>query len=248
MEDYRRFLKSQLGKGWDGSETDRKKGLPAPPPQKPYPENTTLIDLVAFKDLSTGKMPLIEAIGNRKSRRKYSEGSLNLPEISFLLWATQGVRKTSHLMGNLVTYRTVPSSGACHPFETYLLINRVEGIEPGLYRYLPLDHLLCFLYQNDALIENVHNACLRQYVSGSAVVFIWTVIPYRSEWQYGRVSHKVLAVDAGHVCQNLYLACEAIGAGMCAIGAYDQENLDRILKVDGKDEFAIYAATVGKVI
>ena len=66
------------------------------------------------------------------------------------------------------------------------------------------------------------------------------------EWRYGHASHKVIAIDAGHVCQNLYLACEAIGAGACAMAAYDQEALDRPLQVDGEDEFAIYLASVGK--
>jgi len=57
----------------------------------------------------------------------------------------------------------------------------------------------------------------------------------------------VIAIDAGHVCQNLYLACEAVGAGTCAVAAYDQEALDRLLRIDGVDEFAIYLAPVGKV-
>jgi nitroreductase len=49
------------------------------------------------------------------------------------------------------------------------------------------------------------------------------------------------------MCQNLYLACEAIGAGTCAVGAYHQNKLDAFLGVDGQDEFAIYVAPVGKV-
>jgi SagB-type dehydrogenase family enzyme len=67
------------------------------------------------------------------------------------------------------------------------------------------------------------------------------------EWRYGLAAHKVIAIDAGHVCQNLYLSCEAIGAGTCAIAAYDQEAMDRLLRIDGKDEFTIYIAPVGKV-
>jgi SagB-type dehydrogenase family enzyme len=67
------------------------------------------------------------------------------------------------------------------------------------------------------------------------------------EWRYGLAAHKVIALDAGHVCQNLYLACEAIGAGTCAIGAYDQDALDALLEVDGRDEFAVYLAPVGKI-
>ena len=81
----------------------------------------------------------------------------------------------------------------------------------------------------------------------SAVVFIWTAIPYRTEWRYTILSPKIIAQDSGHLCQNLYLACEAIGAGTCAIGAYDQGKMDPILGVDGSEELAIYVATVGKV-
>jgi nitroreductase len=54
-------------------------------------------------------------------------------------------------------------------------------------------------------------------------------------------------MDVGHVCQNLYLACEAINAGTCAIGAYDQEAVDELIGVDGEEEFAIYLAPVGKL-
>lgn len=82
----------------------------------------------------------------------------------------------------------------------------------------------------------------------SAVTFIWTVITGRTEWRYGEASYKVIALDAGHVCQNLYLACEAIGAGTCAIAAYNQTITDDLLQVDGDEEFCIYMAPVGKVL
>jgi SagB-type dehydrogenase family enzyme len=67
------------------------------------------------------------------------------------------------------------------------------------------------------------------------------------EWRYGPVSHKVIAMDAGHAAQNLYLACEAINSGTCAIAAYNQEYVDELLGLDGVDEFVIYLAPVGKL-
>ncbi len=79
------------------------------------------------------------------------------------------------------------------------------------------------------------------------MTFIWTVIPYRTEWRYSMLSPKIIAQDSGHLCQNLYLASEAIGAGTCAIGAYDQSKIDPILGVDGEEEFTIYMAPVGKI-
>jgi SagB-type dehydrogenase family enzyme len=98
------------------------------------------------------------------------------------------------------------------------------------------------------LSEKITTASFGQpYPAKSAVTFIWTAIPYRMEWRYGLSAHKVIALDAGHVCQNLYLACETINTGTCAIAAYDQEELDELLDLDGEEEFAIYIASVGKV-
>ncbi len=244
-ETGREFLKSDRWDEWRALETDQKRGIAPPPLQKPYPEDAVLIELVAPEDLTVGRMPLIEAIGRRRSRRKYTGEPLALEELSFLLWATQGVQET--FRAGSASLRTVPSGGARHPFETYLLVNRVGELKPGLYRYLPLDHKLCFLRADAELPAKVDEACYGQYVMDSAVVFIWTVIPYRTEWRYGIVSPKIIAQDSGHLCQNLYLAAEAIGAGTCAIGAYDQDKLDPILGVDGTDEFAIYLAPVGRV-
>lgn len=146
------------------------------------------------------------------------------------------------------TRRTVPSGGSRHPFELYLAVNRVQGLEAGIYRYLPLDHKLCFLRPDPELKSKLSRACRKQaFVGKGAVVFIWTTIPYRAEWRYSIVAHKLIALDAGHSCQNLYLAGTAVGAGVCAIGAYNQKELDALLKVDGKEEFTIYAGVVGKV-
>lgn len=252
---YRKFLKSDLWEEWDLIETDQRKGIPPPPPQKPYPKNAKLVALASPENLAVGTMPLIEAIRRRRSHRKFAAGPLTLEELSFLLWATQGVSMTAtravskNSSGPSVTValRTVPSAGARHPFETYLLVNRVDGLEPGLYRYLPLENKLCFLRTDPELTERVHEACYEQYVKSSAVTFIWTAIPYRTEWRYSILSPKLIAQDSGHLCQNLYLACEAIGGGMCAIGAYDQGKMDSVLTVDGQEEFAVYVATVGKI-
>jgi SagB-type dehydrogenase family enzyme len=248
LESYRRFLKSDRWEEWRQGETDQKKGIPVPPPQKPCPDGSTLIDLVAPEDLTVGQMPLIEAIRRRRSHRKFTGEPLVLEELSFLLWATQGVDRTLTQEGKVVrTWRTVPSGGGRHPFETYLLVNRVEGLEAGLYLYLPLEHRLLLRRVGEQLLEEVHEATYQQYVRDSAVVFIWTVVPYRTEWRYSFIAHKTIAQDSGHLCQNLYLASEAIGAGTCALGAYDQEKIDTILGVDGQEEFTIYVAPVGRI-
>lgn len=242
----RKLLEAGPWDEWLKQDTDQRKKVPPPPLQKLYPADAKLIDLVAPKDLTVGRMPLVDAITRRKSHRRYTAEALTLEELSFLLWAVQGVQEIGKK--GEATRRTVPSGGSRHPFELYLAVNRVNGIEPGLYRYLPLDHKLCFLWADSELNKKVTKACRKQaFVGKGAVVFIWTTLPYRAEWRYSIVAHKMIALDAGHSCQNLYLAGEAIGAGVCAIGAYNQEELDALLKVNGTEEFAVYAGVIGKV-
>jgi len=142
----------------------------------------------------------------------------------------------------------VPSAGARHPLETYLCVFNIDGLDVGFYRYLPLEHQLLFEFNEKDASEKISGATFGQsFIGKAAVTFIWTAIPYRMEWRYGLAAHRVIALDAGHVCQNLYLACEAIGAGTCAIAAYNQEAMDQLLRIDGEDEFTIYLAPVGKV-
>ena len=82
--------------------------------------------------------------------------------------------------------------------------------------------------------------------SGSGVVFLWTAVPYRMTWRYGERGYRDLHLDAGHVCQNLYLAAEAVGCGVCAIAAFDDDVMNDLLGIDGNDQFLIYLATAGK--
>ncbi|MCX7017119.1 MAG: SagB/ThcOx family dehydrogenase [Candidatus Sumerlaeota bacterium] len=257
IEAGRRFLEAGPWGNWQGLERDQQRGIPAPPVEKPWPAEAKLVDLVAPEAFRSGTMPLREAIAKRRSRRKFTTAPLTLEELSFLLWATQGVKevapgraakKGAAPSAGVALRRTVPSGGARHAFETYLAIQRVEGLAPGLYRYLSVEHQLCLLREDAGIARKAAEACCKQsFIGEAAVVFLWTAIPYRMEWRYGVLSPKVIAVDAGHVCQNLYLASEAIGAGACAIGAYLQGEVDALLGVDGKEELTVYIAPVGKV-
>ena len=243
---YRYFLKDSIRKKIVFRLTDQNQGIPVPPIEKSCEEGSSLIDLPGpdeWKNITD--TDLTKAIGNRKSHRVYLRQNLSLEELAYLLWCTQGTRGK---VFNGHSYRNVPSAGCRHALETYLAILNVDELEPGIYRYLPLSHQLVFEFSVDMLSAKLTIACLSQpYPGKSAVTFIWVAIPYRMEWRYGLAAHKVIALDAGHVCQNLYIACEAIDAGTCAIAAYDQEELDELLGLDGEEEFAIYIASVGKI-
>jgi len=85
------------------------------------------------------------------------------------------------------------------------------------------------------------------FVANAPVCFSWSCIPYRGEWRFKSKAHKSMLLDAGHICQNLYLAAESIGCGACAIGGYYQQGIDELLGLDGEDEFVVYLAPVGKI-
>ncbi len=224
--------------------SDQRKDRPQPPLELGYDEAQPLIDLPVPTDLPEYRLDLRTAIENRRSVRKYAEGPLTLAELSFLLWCTQGVKET---VDTYATLRTVPSAGARHAFETYLLVNNVVRLNPGLYRFLAIEHKLTAINPTAGLADKITRACWDQpYVKRSAVTFLWTAVAYRMTWRYGERGYRYLHLDAGHVCQNLYLAAAAIGAGVCAIAAFQDEELNSLLAIDGQEQFVIYLATVGK--
>jgi len=243
---YRDFLKDNARKRVDFSKTPQSLGIEQPPWQKPCAPGVKKIALAPAGTWRTlPALPVEKAIMKRKSRRSYAKEALTLDEMSFLLWATQGLRLTKSTGQN---FRTVPSAGCRHALETYVASFRVQGLEKAIYRYLPLDHALVEVARPADMEELLAGATFGQRFCGSgAATFIWTAIPARMEWRYAEASYKVIAIDSGHVCQNLYLACENIGAGTCAVAAYDQERMDELLGIDGQNEFTIYLAPVGKV-
>lgn len=240
------FLKDTIRKMVDFSQTAQNRGLPPPPLQKPYPADANLVALTRPGEWAgIGDVSVAEAIAGRKSHRSFRPQPFTLDELSFLLWATQGLRKAPGEAGGL---RTVPSAGCRHAFETYLAVYQVQGLDSALYRYLPVEHALIETARIEHLEEEVALAVFHQgFVSRGAATFFWTAVPERMEWRYAEASYKVMAIDAGHVCQNLYLACAAVGAGACAVAAYDQEACDRLLGLDGETEFTMYLAPAGKV-
>lgn len=245
IEQNRDFMKARFGSP-ERKKSDQQKGVPYPPLQKEVKSGDgEVLPLPQFDPDVLVEDRFRRLLERRQSRRKYNQQPLSRDELSFLLYCTQGVKE--QVGEGYATRRTVPSAGARHPFETYLAVNRIEGLEPGIYRYLPLEHRMVFLGEVEDLSRRLTAANLGQgFVGQAACVFIWTCVPYRAEWRYGTHAHKNMLLDAGHICQNLYLGVESLGAGTCAIGAYDQEMMDELVSVDGKEEYVVYLAPVGK--
>lgn len=225
-------------------QSPQRRGEPQPPLELPHDPSARLIPLIKPDQLSLPSASLWEVMANRTTLRNYSSQSLTLNELSALLWFTQGVKEVTN---RPVTLRTVPSAGARHAFETYLLVNRVEDLQPGIYRYLALEHALLGLNFDEDVNETLTQACFNQrQVATSAVTFFWAAVVERMQWRYPERGYRYLLLDAGHICQNLYLAAEGLGCGVCAIAAYDDDSVNAALGLDGETIFVAYIASLGK--
>ena len=225
--------------------SDQDKKLPQPPLAKAAISEDTIDLPMNFEDLNLNN-DIIDIFYFRASQRIFTGGKVSLLELSFLLWASQGVKAIRG--NNYATIRTVPCGGARHEFETYLLVKNVEGLEKGIYHYLPMEdkiELLKTLEETDALIGK---ALMGQtWASKANVIFLWSLVPYRAEWRYGIFAHRVMMMDIGHVGENLYLACEAIGKGTCGLGAFDRKYCNELLDLSGDEEYTVYASPVGTI-
>ena len=225
--------------------SDQQLKLPQPPLVKEKMTDKQIVLPINFDELSIDPS-LLNVINKRVSHRVYTEKTITLLELSYLLWTTQGVKS---IRGNhYATLRTVPCGGARHEFETYFIAKHVEGLEIGSYHNLPLTHEIECIQSIEDLDETISRSLEEQkWAMKASVIFYWSVIPYRSEWRYSYFAHRIILVDIGHVCQNLYLASESINLGTCAIGAFNKERCDRLFNLDGEEEFTILVSPVGSV-
>ena len=236
------YMKASAWKRGTGKKIEK-----LPPFELPFDKNAKLIDLVEPDLLPDSQVNFLEMVEVRSTLRQYDDREkLTNKELSYLLWCTQGIK----MVIQTKTIRNVPSAGGRNALETFLYIRRVEGLKEGLYRFLPIEHKLLpvVLREDDEQIEE--KICGQFSTAGiaknSAVVFLWTAVYERMACMFGERAYRYIYLDAGHVCQNLYLAGQTQNIKVCALGAFDDEVLNQNLGFDGNEQFVVYGAGVGK--
>lgn len=191
---------------------------------------------------SLAEARIIPLLQKRRSLRAYSDEPVTIDHLAFLLWASQGLTAQAgkHFL------RTAPSAGALYPIETYLSVQNVATLSPGLYHFDPLLFQLELLKDKD-IKADICRAFLDQvFMKNAAVNIIWTAISRRSIAKYGDRGGRYLLLDAAHICQNVLLAAEAIDCGSCPVAAFYDEEVNRLLDIDGVEETALYGVSIGK--
>jgi SagB-type dehydrogenase family enzyme len=228
---YRREAMPQGGLDWAHQ----------PPPNKEFPYALKHFPLRPLEQM--GGKSLWEAIAQRRSIREFSNQSLTFPELSQLIWATQGI--TLRAWG--YEFRASPSAGALYPIETYLVVNRVEEISSGLYHYNVKEAQLILLKEGHFGQELCQAGLGQEMLEEAACVFVWTALAERSKWKYRERGYRYIYMDAGHIGQTLYLAATALSLGCCTVGAFFDTEVDRVIGIDGKNEISIYLGAVGRI-
>ena len=230
--------------------SDQEKELKQPPLSKDAKNKIIEIsadfDSVITQDSYTGLLDI------RRSERVYDkDAAITQSQLAFLLWSTHGIQDIKG--ENYATLRPAPSGGARHPFETYFIARNVEGLEPGLYHYLPLEHIgakkvaIEYISEFPDHEERVTGMLSGQkWASFAPVVVFYSCVAYRAEWRYCNFAHRVVLIDLGHVGQNFMLSAAAMGLGSCCMAAYNQKLCDEALGFDGYEEYTVYACSIGK--
>ena len=208
-----------------------------PPAYKTYPDAR----VIALPPAAYRGMLLEEAIRRRRSVREYSRRPLTLEQLSQLLFAAQGI--TGRLFGQPL--RSVPSAGALYPFEVYVIVHRVQGLEAGVYHYAVNPHALEQIKVGDFRRE-ITRAGLEQEMLGEAsVVFVLSAIFDRTRSKYGERGFRYVYMEAGHISQNIYLQAVSLQLGSVCVGAFLDDRVNALIGVDGRKEAAIYLHAVG---
>jgi SagB-type dehydrogenase family enzyme len=208
-----------------------------PPLYKEFPDKPRTLLPPPHADTLT----LDQCLHQRKSIRRFADKPITKAQLSYLLWAVAGIQRS---MGDF-HFRPAPSAGALYPIETYLIVHNVDGISKGLYHYAIRPHALEELRLGDFRNDIVQATQGQRMHAFANIVIIWTAIFQRTKFRYHDRAYRFIYLDAGHIAQNLALTAVGLGLSSCQVGAYFDDEVNRILGVDGKEESAIYLSVVG---
>jgi len=177
------------------------------------------------KQQTKGPVSLEQTLASRRTCRAFQTKPLLLKELAQLLWAAQGITGVN---GRL---RTSPSAGALYPLDVFAVVgaSSVQGLDAGVYHYLPSQHGLRMITSSD-LRKEAARACLEQmWMAGAPVSLVLTAEYRRIEGKYGATGRSYAVMEVGHAGQNIFLQAEALGLGAGIVGALDDAGLAKVL-------------------
>jgi SagB-type dehydrogenase family enzyme len=212
-----------------------------PPPVKHYP-SVPQVSLPAPK--RDGELSRV--LLSRRTWRRFSAGSITLSDLATLLWLTWGVQAWIELPIGRVALKTSPSGGARHPIEVYLLARQVTGLPAGIYHYAADTHRLELLRRGATSRQISEYLADQPWFAPAAALMLMTAVFPRSHWKYEMpFTYRVIASEAGHLCQTFCLLATSLGLAPFCTQALAESRIEKDLGIDGITEAVLYVAGVG---
>jgi SagB-type dehydrogenase family enzyme len=193
------------------------------------------------QELTYNGLTVEKAIVNRRSQRSFTGEIMSLVELSHLLYYSSGITDKRHGL------RAAPSAGATYPIEAYAIANNVEGLVKGTYHYLISSHELELLREGDFGNEMSRAALQESMFRQANVILALSAVFQRTQQRYRERAQRYICFEAGHIAQNTYLIATSLGLGACAIGAFYDDQFNRLLGLDSRNESVLYVIAVGKI-
>jgi len=217
---------------------------PEPPAELPLPEGVKIIALPDPKKAKVPKKAVTEIIKTWEPTAFLARSSITLEQLSVLLWYSQGFRLR---VNEAQVLKNVPSSASRYPLETYFVAGEVEGLECGVYRYIPSTHSIAALREDSSLPLEMATASMNfKVVTRAAVTFIWVAVPYRSVWALGKRGYRSIFLEAGHTCQELIMVGSCYGLDVQPIDGFHDDLITQLTGIDPEKEWPVYLAAVGQ--
>ena len=187
-----------------------------------------------------GTISLEEAIVRRRSIRGFTPQPISQSQLSQILWAAQGITDSQG------KYRAAPSAGATYPLEIFVVCGTsgVEEIDAGIYHYNIDSHSLTLHYKGDVRLALARAALDQEFIYEAPVDIIICAIFERTSLSYGSRGERYVHMEVGHAGQNVYLQATALGLATVAIGAFNDEEVRQVLRLD-KQYKPLYIMPVG---
>lgn len=174
----------------------------------------------------------------RRSVRGFAPGELTLEEAARTMFAAQGVTRHGR-------YRSVPSAGALYPLEVCLVAGHVQGLEPGVYKYLPKTHALKLIRPGDQRAHLARASLNQHWIAQAPAVVVISAVYERVTGKYGSRGEQYAHMEAGAAAQSLSLQAAALGLGTTLVGAFQDDEVRRILGVPD-DEAPLLVLPLGR--
>jgi len=200
-----------------------------------------------------GKVSLEETILRRRAVRRYRGDPLDLSQLSQILWSAQGITGGR-------TFRASPSAGATYPLEIFVLVGKQgvidsevpmqsgqapEALQAGIYRYEVDSHSLSLHKLGDLRPDLARAALDQEFIIDAPVDIVICALYHRTSYRYGGRGERYVHIEVGHVGENIHLQAVALGLATVEIGAFNDEEVRKVLGVEEQIK-PLYIMPLGK--